>query len=173
MAKVTTYSNNHWALSEDVNADKLDVPMKGDPTDVESSIEDATDIVQGWWVVETGKDFPEDAPPLSTFQDGEENDSLAAATAYMAASLEHEKQTENVRSSRGSSEGASNEGKYVFLEQTARDMFDAWAAKNGFLGPTTGPGGEQGDNETAVGTPGVGVGKIGALIDLPERNEDC
>lgn len=165
MATISSYSDDHWALSEDVN-DKIDVTTRGDPVDVETDIEEATDLVQGWWHGATGLDVPEDLPGATTLQEGGENDRLSKATAYLAASLRHEKLTENVRSTRTTTEEDSEDQqrKYVFLERRAEQFFDSWVAISGYDEPGSG-----GDGDSGVGTPGVGEGRIDALIDLPDR----
>lgn len=169
MASITTYSNEHWAVSADVTGDKLDIPHKGDPTDVEKSIESATKIVQGWWVDETGLDYPDDLPDPSSLEEGNENATLGDATAYMTASLEHEKQTENVRSTTYESDDRQDnpERKYIFLERTAERLFDSWLTLNGY----DDPGGPE-DGDDGFGTPEAGIGRIGALVDIPARDPD-
>lgn len=168
MAEITQYSNEYWALSAGVTGGeaggKIEISTRGTETDVEASIDTATDIVQAWWVEATGKDYPNELPPPSSLQDGQLNDRLAEATEYMAASLEHEKQTENVRATRGEDE----QRKYVFLEKRAQQLFDTWVTVRGF----DEPGGPDGDTASQVGTPGAGEGKIGALIDLPGGAHD-
>lgn len=162
MADITTTSDEHWTVSSAVSPDKVDITVNGDPADVESVIEDATRVVQSWWQDATGKDYPSELPDPSTVADGGDNDLLGEATAYLAASMEHEKRTDNVRSSQGGAEGAQAESRYVFLEHRAEQLFDAWVSLNGWDDPE-GPGG--GDE---IGTPEVGVGRIDSLIDLPE-----
>lgn len=164
MGNITTFSNEYWALSDGVTKDKIEISTRGDTTDVEASIDTATDIVQSWWVDATGKDYPSELPQPTSLQDGEQNDLLAEATEYLAASLEHEKQTENVRATTERDE----QRKYVFLEKRAQQLFDAWVTVRGFDNPD----GPDGDGTSDVGTPGAGEGKIGALIDLPERHNN-
>lgn len=161
MAQVTSYSDDKWALSDEVTSSDdqkgiLDIPTHGEVTDVEDSIDSATGRVQGWWVEETGQDYPEDLPEPSSLQD--ENELLADATAYMAASLEHEKHDYNVGQAQDEGPGR----KFRRLEKTAREQFEAWIVIHGFDQPIK----DGDDPDSRVDYSGQGVGQIDSLVDI-------
>lgn len=161
MADITTYSDDHWALSDGVR-DKVHIKKSGEPIPVTDAIESATDSVHSWWKDGTGLDYPADLPDPSTLQD--KNSLLADATAYLAASQKHETQTENVRAYDGEDR---TERKFVFLESRAKKKFDAWITLYGYDEP--GGDSDSGDEASQVGTPTIGTARIGALVDTPSK----
>lgn len=159
MAEITSYSEDHWALSDDVRG-KIHVKQKGDPIDVEEYIDSATDSVQAWWRGGTGLDYPDDLPDPATLQD--DNALLADAVEYLAASQTHEAYSENVRAHEHEDR---DERKFVFLEERAHEKFDDWITLYGYDEPDSGDP----EGPGSVGTPTVGIGKIDSLADLPSE----
>jgi len=148
MGEIETLSEERWATSDGVR-DKVDVPTKGDPTDVESVIESATDTVQTWWQDATGQSYPEDLPDTGTL--AAEHPLLVRATEYLAASEHHEKKTENVKED-------EREPKYVFLERRAKSKFEDWTVRHGYDG--------SGGDGSATSAGSAVAGRSSSLIDL-------
>lgn len=154
MAEIEILSTDYWATSDGVR-DKIDIPHQGDPADVESSIDSATDTVQTWVQDATGWDYPDELPDPATL--ATDNPLLVRATEYLAASEEHEKRAEQIRAT----DDTPTQPRYVFLEERAHSKFENWVTRHGH--DETGTTGETGTTRQPRASPG---GQISSLVDL-------
>lgn len=106
-------SDDYWCTSEDVQ-DEFQLEIGNQDPDFEGRIEKATRRVRSWYKDASG-DSPPDKPP----------DLLRDATALMAASLAHQAYASNIQ-------GENNDDqRHVFLEDSAKDAFEAWKVEAG------------------------------------------
>lgn len=141
--------NDHWGTSSGVR-DYLDIPQQGDPRDVETFIETATDTVQAWWKEATDGDIPDDLPTATDIPD--DHPLLQRATELQAASEAHEAVAQNFRA-----EEDEGQSRHVYLERRARSKFEDWVTVNGY-GET--------DTTQSQGADLPSSGRSDSLIDL-------
>lgn len=139
MADITSLSDEHWALTDDVQ-DLIDIPDKGNQRDFERPIERATNTVQSWFKTAVGQTELPDAGSL--------DDLLQEATAWYAVSEVSFTYSRNFDTDQGS-------GRTSNAEQRARDKFEQWDAEREV------GSGEVHDEDEVTDT----KAKSGALID--------
>lgn len=115
MAKVTSLSDEHWCLTEDVQT-HLKIPDKGSAREFRSAIKSATNSLQAWWKQETGKTELPDASTL--------DDLLQEATAWLAVSEASFSYSRNFGSDGGDSDRTRT------AEDKAHKKFNEWSSLN-------------------------------------------
>lgn len=117
---------DYWATSDDVQ-DEFQLEIGNQDPDFEKRIKQATRRVRTWYKDADGEDPPDDPPDL-----------LRDATALMAASLAHQAYASNI------SGDNNDDRRHVFLEDSAKDAFEAWKVEAGIdvSGESTGEASE-------------------------------